>query len=728
MKIGSLYKANLELNITLAGTITHAGKILAAILPPLPPSSNPVFGKEYINHALTGPHGFLHANEATSITLPVPWYCNSDLATLEMDTSVTTTLDITPENGNYGTLLLIVMNPLSPSSGSSNSLVLTIEAVFRALDVVVPTPRFVKWVPQSSFGKAMTGLKNSLVSPVKSFAGDFIDKAANSLFSFIGLHNPNIPTLAERDIIISRNLPNTSDAPQFFEKLDPYTQFDRIMQSPLFGSEVDEMATSYVTNKRQFIGSFVVKDTDPIGTLKWIRPISPQQGGISLSSYQLYCANNLELMHSLHRAWRGDLEIIIESVMNNKQNVRLRVLKMYNPTIDCLSNSPTYESIANAPSALLTYTGGGQEHVISLPYLCRNDLTPCSENLNFEALFHGLYYIYVAQPLANSDGSPTTIEFNVYIKGTDSLSFYGYPVKDLIPAAFPLIPVNIPMSEPVFSPQSKIEVMNRSQPQDTSISKDDKVGVSLHTERLFKNVDIRNLIRRMYKTKASVGIALQPNAIFDNIVPLNRFIGETAYTQDVADASTPITHISRMYYSKSVGFKFQLALQAFNKTGFPTNVQTTIFYVPPNMDFDGTATVIGSPVNPSMIEPVPLPTFLTPLNFVEIPAIDDNIRLFEFTIPDVTLYKFMGSPMKYYAQPPIYPESYSTNDFGSLYIRYTNTDEQEIQFKSNFIFGLTDESRFGHHTMAVPFYIDKKYGPYVTDVFKAPGIYFGGFL
>jgi len=150
MKIGSLYRANLELNITLAGTITHAGKILAAVLPPLPPGVNTLSGVQLINHALTGPHGTLNANEATSITIPVPWYCNADLATLDMDDTTTPTLDIVPVNGNYATFALIVMNPLSPSEGSSQELTVTIEAIFKNLDVVVPTPRFVKWVPQFS--------------------------------------------------------------------------------------------------------------------------------------------------------------------------------------------------------------------------------------------------------------------------------------------------------------------------------------------------------------------------------------------------------------------------------------------------------------------------------------------------------------------------------------------------------------------------------------------------
>lgn len=153
MKIGSLYRADLVLNISMAGTITHAGKILVGALPPLPPG-NINSSKEWINIIESGPHAALYANEATSVLLNIPWYCNSDLATLDMDTTLSTSLDITPINGNYCNLMFLVQNPLAPSTGSSQSLSIIIEACFKNLDIVVPTPRLVQWVPQSLMSAA----------------------------------------------------------------------------------------------------------------------------------------------------------------------------------------------------------------------------------------------------------------------------------------------------------------------------------------------------------------------------------------------------------------------------------------------------------------------------------------------------------------------------------------------------------------------------------------------
>nr|URG14450.1 MAG: capsid protein [Picornaviridae sp.] len=748
MKIGSLYRADLVLNISMAGTITHAGKILVAALPPLPkyPFAGPTLaGAEdvWVNTLLSGPHAYLHANEATSVMLTIPWYCNSDMATLDMDLTSANTLDITSSNGNYATLVFMVMNPLAPSAGSSTSLTIVIEACFKHLDILIPTPRYVSWVPQSGIRSTLVGLKETIKKGVRAVSGDFIDGAIDWLASWTGLHNPNDPTIKERNIIASRNFPNVVDAPQFFEKLDPNTAFNRIVKGPIFGSDVDEMSISHITSKKQLLGQITVKTSDPIGTLYWARPISPFQGGYQNSQEEIICANNIELMHSLHRAWRGGLIITIESVMNNKQQTKLRLLKLYNPTLDILTSTPAYATIANAPSALMEFTQGGQEHEISLPYLCRNDLTPCSENLSFEALFHGMYYIYLAQPLANSEGSPTSVEFNIYMHGDKDLAFYGYVSKELEDAFFPLYYTNTTTVESTthvplvkFRPQSgrgdSIRVMNEPQKQTNDIAEDHKASCVSHFDRLIPNLDIRPLIRRMYPRRKTNSRYLNEKEIATEIIPLADIIGESIYQEKTEDYSTPMTIISKMYYGKTAGFKFQLRLAdtSYNLTPIPSVsprdfsfVNVFIMYVPPNFTFDSiTATVRGAPVNPLAIEANNLPTHRTPFPFQDIPVVFNAITsVYEFTIPDVTLYKFMGSPNKFFAalEDAILPEPLSTQDFGSIYIRYENTSRiEKVYFKTDLYVGLTDESRFGHHTIATPFRINKKNSPY----YDTPGL------
>lgn len=545
-KMASYGRPDLVLNASMAGTITHAGCVLMGVLPPMP--AYPTANKSLINTILTGPHAFLHANEATSIVVPAPWYCNADLATTDMDQTqgYQTTLDITETNGNYATLVFMVLNPLAPSTGSTNSLKIVVEACFKNFDLAVPTPRYVTWLPQSGRKKkntqttpelmsfmninydeidrvarehslevwgtmsdvrrrtfisrlravapyvsigttliglilrlafsmlaeeenervfepqsgivsaiagGLSGLLDSTAAGIKKVTGDAIDAGRGLIKDYTGLHNPNVPEIHQRVISSETNFVNYTDTPQFFEKLDPFTKFNRIVSEPIFGSTLDEMAITNIVTKKQFLGTFAVSINDNIGTMKWARPISPFQGGDGLvqANTAIQCYNNLELLHSFSRGWRGGLKLTIQSVMNNKQQCKLRVIKMYNPSVNVTTGYPAYKSIVNAPTHLLEFTQGGQEHEVKLPYLCRNDITPCASNTSFEAMFHGMYYIYVAQPLVVSDSSPNQIEFNIYLSGEDDLTFYGYSTAVTYHSNYGILsnPTSIKASHPV---------------------------------------------------------------------------------------------------------------------------------------------------------------------------------------------------------------------------------------------------------------------------------------
>jgi hypothetical protein len=899
-KMGAYGRPDLYLNISMAGTITHAGTVLVAVLPPLP--QYPIGEvKQLINTMLTGPHAFLNANEATSVALPVPWYCNTDLATLdmEMDDTYMSSLDITGTNGNYATLVYLVLNPLRPSTGSSTSLNIVVEACFKHFDIVVPTPRFVTWVsqsgktkkiktvdiamtnpnyeyqvdtvantklsiskdrlkylkyvailsslgicigksadlmlemgvfvPQSAVLSGISGLFDMAAGGLKTIAGDAIDAGRGFVREITGLHNPNIPAITERDIIGSTNFTNATDIPQFFEKLDPYSRYNRIVKEPIFSTTEDEMALTHITAKKQFLGNFTVSSADAVGTLKWIRPISPYQGGYeaSVDGFGRVSANNLELLHSYSRGWRGGLKLHIQSVMNNKQQVKLKVLKMYNPSVNARTKYPSYKSIANAPSALLEYTAGGQEQIVDLPYLCRNDICPRGELLETEAFFHGMYYIYVAQSLVVSDGSPTTIEFNVYLSGDKDLTFYGYANSNTFHSNFALfippvlkttktatklttkkvklnhhkfIPARF-RTDPIFKkfleqakyteaevdmlelsnklalesvmretgytlanlldprnhalvenqyvtqlhipkivnwkPQaSTIKVMNEPQKQEFESHGSNPEANATHSTRMLPTIDIRPLIRRMYKTSSNP-LVLQSQDFEVVSIPLSSFIGENpAYWN-----YSPIETISRMYYGKTVGFKFRVAITSEDSTQDLTHLGFRVYYVPQNLTINYvTKTVLGSLVNTAAF---PSPLELS--NIGEIPFTNITLphhssagqEVYEFTIPDTSYYKFMGSPNKFYnfdsndVSPLL-----STSDFGDIILQYSNKTDKTMNIVTEFYIGLTDESRFGFHAIAPPFKVEKKTSYYLGDgetaianISATPNsyIYYGGF-
>lgn len=432
MKIASYYRSKMKLVVSMAGTITHAGCVLVGVIPPLPADFTFATPQpRLINTILSGPHAFLHANTASTVELDVPWYCNTDLATLDMElpsATYTPAADITVLNGNYATFVAFVLNPLQPSTGSSTTLNITVEAIFENLDILVPCPRYVEYTAQGFFSEIKNGIANAASTYTKSFVGDGLDLLGGWL-GITGLHNPNNAEIQDVMIKNDVNRQNMVDGIQHFEKLDPYAHFDRITHEPIFNTTIDEMDIRHIVSKRQYLGTFKVEDTDTIGTKLWIRPISPYQGGIFKqfgSTTKGVIANNIELLHLLSRAWKGTIKITLQSVMNNKQQIKLRSLLTYGPSIKAGSGYPKYNDILQAPSHLMEFTEGGQELSFNLPCLSRNNLIYCMTDSSSEAIFHGIYYIFVAQQLATSAGSPNQIYFNVFYELSPDFMFYGY--------------------------------------------------------------------------------------------------------------------------------------------------------------------------------------------------------------------------------------------------------------------------------------------------------------
>jgi hypothetical protein len=827
-------------------------------------------------------------------------------------------LDINLNNGNYGTLVFIVMNPLSVAAGSTNSLSIIVEACFKNFDMVIPTPRYLTWapqtgkmsmlnpcydnftklqecldqidafaeeeakaekpkskfariikrarlvmmlaslsslsvtlfnalkevdldlldcVPQSSIkmepqagvlatigGAIVPGLVGTVVEGGKKLAGDLLDHLGGMFRKWTGLHNPNTATIKERLITTRTNFPNMIDGEQFFEKLDPHANANRIVKEPIFGTDIDEMDITHITSKDQFLGSFTVNINDDMGKLLWNRPISPFQGGTDLAADGIISTNNLELMHTVHRAWRGGLKLKIQSVMNNKQQVKLKVIKYYNPSTRSVNAQPQYLSIVNAPSHLLEFTQGGQCLEVDLPYLCRNALCPRAENTDFEGLMHGMYYVYVAQPLVASDGSPTSVEFNVYMCGDKDLQFYGYTTanlgyQDFVPPSMPLAIVDtesflpldklimydtgvLPPAESVnvasylklatreknrlaklyslppnyfedvknlriengiisaikpineamrvaqkkkvikMKPQSgTLEVMNEPQDQHVDLAAQRTSEPIEHT-RLIPTINLRDVFRRMYKT-TSVHREIGPSDSFTEVIQLGSFLYEIPNEFNY----TPFGMLSRMYYGKTVGFKmrivYTLTPSLEDSLRDIKDLNMRIFYQPQNLNLNRDAyTITSAPVNissyvsmlnTSTIGEPPMTYQIAPV------SVTGNSITFEFVIPDTSFYKFMGSPSKFQTFSGSTPSQYlSTSDFGSLVLQLTNLNQvvQAGYIKEIFV-GLTDESRFGFHSIAAPFRVRKSLAYYLGTSTSATApllnnlntiVYKGGFL
>lgn len=700
-KIASLYRCDLELVISVAGTITHSGCVVAGVIPPIFGVIDTSLSQlALINTILTGPHVRLFANEATSCILKVPWYCNTEMATLDLEPKTTylPSIDITPINGNYGTLVFLVLNPLSPSAGSSTSLKITVEAVFKSLDMRVPTPRYVRWVTQSSFLTTMgTALADNLASKAKTVSADFIDKARSYLRARTGLHNPNSAIIAQRVITTERNFLNTIDTQTYFETLDSKLGTNRIVDCPIFNTSTDEMMLQHILSKKQYLGSFRVNVNDTTGTLLWSRPISPNQFTFNNSQSANTFSNNIRLIHSLSRAWRGDLKITIEAVMNNKQQVKLRLLQMYNPSVSCISSFPDYRTILNAPSHLMEFSAGGQTHEIILPYLCRNELTPCAVDQYAESLFHGQYYIYVAQPMANSGDSPVDIYFNVYIQGTPSLQFFGYatnPLQTIFPAPIIAPPINFS-----FTTQS-MNVMNEPQKQDDKTPETDPID---YVNRLQRIDSVRDFIRRTYNV-AKYSKVLTPGF---NFIPfdIDQIYGESPST--VPSWDNPMRALASMYYGKFPSTRFQLRVLSYKKDK-TENIATSVYYFPQQQYAYAPEGLTYGTIITEAIASLTLgdQNIDFPVPYQNIPITwNQTLSSNEFAIPNTSLFKFVGGPKKNNARAYLDPDhKFATQDCGALVFVLFNPYTEDFPVELLVNAGASDECRFGFHSVA----------PYVT--------------
>lgn len=698
MKMGAYYRSKLKLNVSMAGTITHAGTILVGVIPP---TEQGIIGPQraLVNTVLSGPHGFLSANEATSLLLDVPWYCNTDLASLDLEEgagSPASSLDTSYTSGNYGTLVALVLNPLQPSDGSSKSLEIVFEAIFENLDILVPTPRYLRF--ESFHNESLTVAGSQLIDSgfkfVRTVVGDGIDWVRGKVRSYTGLHNPNFASINERVVVTPHNFLNAVDTLQYFEKLDPHAHNDRVIEEPIFNTTVDEMNIKHILSKKQYLGTFKVNANDGIGTLLWSRPISPYAGG--LYNYEVTLANNIELLYKLSKAWRGKIKIYIQSSMNNKQQLKLRLLSLYNPSKSILTGTPVYSTALNAPSHLMEFTAGGQIQEVELPYLCRNEITQTTKDLNLDAIFHGEYYLYLAQKLANSTDSPQDVFFNVYYSCED-VSLYGYSTEYGTSGRLIAVPglreEDVVKENLEFRNESKITVMNEPQNQRDILNVDRSGDETVYDRhRLVPLTHVRDIVRRMYRTNTPLELQVAGKSTKFIPVHLATFIGEF---NSIGASANPLGMISKQYYGKSLGLKVRTILTPIRGIQAPEGFKLVAMYLPPEFCMSPSNALSATGINIS--DPMFSNSAATLAAFPLPLTRQSGDYVAEYEIPNLSPWKFIGAPNKLDSTSP---QTSPLAAMGYLLIGIQNNTDEEATMNIEHLVGFSDESRLGFHSIA----------------------------
>jgi hypothetical protein len=718
------------LKLSLSGTICHQGLLLAAVLPPKT-AAGPysLRGGQMINTFLSGPHAFMGANEATSVCLEVPWFCNTDLATMD-STAVgySPAVDYTSPLGNWANLTIAVLNPLAVGTGVTNTLSVVVEAMFTEFEAYVSSPKTVTFVtvaPTSSFegeSRIITKLADKTADSAKLVTNDFIDNLRSAFRDMTGLHNPNEAELDTKEIMSLRNYANVVDSGTCIEKLDPYSRYDRITNDYIFHTDIDEMMIKEILCKPQYLGSFQITAANTPGALLWCRPMTPWQG---FSTHGSTIANNIEALYFATRAWKGGLKIHIQSSMTNKHYAKLKVIKYYCPITGVVNGYPTMTTILSAPSELLEFSAGNQTLTVDIPYAARTNMLYNTRNTNCNMIHHGMYYVYLAQPLVSGDAVPTTVEFNVYMSCDEDFQYFGYSTErgkitlnGVAPVADAPISDDSSLSKVVnFVGESCVTAKVMNAPSDQCEILDCSTAeIDLDMTRLKPLVNVRDLVRR-FQFAAYAGIPLtgaQFATIRINPAPLVVEDYDGLYR-----GSNAI--IPAMYYGKNMGLKFKLKV-------FGCTV-SQIFYVPQNVSAASTTFYYTIPdlLSPGFKDddalrglfPVPFQEF--PVTWTANPtsAVATSGKasaLYEFTIPNVSMFKFIGGPQK--MDSPNVPSTLAISDLGSFIFQFAENQAGD-PINMTLYYAFTDETRFGYQVIA-PIIQTATLGVGPTAVYNTP--------
>jgi hypothetical protein len=464
------YRTKMKLLIQVAGTPQHQGTVIVAAMP----GSSITPSRDSFNSMLQAPHVFLSANESTPVALEVPFYSQTKLRNTQYLTTVVAPVD----RPWYSSVYFMVVNPLAPPTGGTTTVSIVVHARFIESEFYVPCNNYSSFfLAQAS---VVSGVFDSIASSAKTITGDFIDNVRKYVKNETGLHNPNHPFINSRMIVANRNFNNTVDVPTYVEKLDPYANHDRVCDEPVFYSDRDEMLLSSILQKPQFINTITFTTANTTGAVLFSRPITPLQEKMSQTNTNM--STPLQVFGYMSRFWRGKLKLHIQSCMTNFHYCKLLIARDYSCNASALAGAPLMEDFTNLQTETVEFSGGGQVQTIELPYCSVFEETPIMPVAAGNAMSHGIYYIYLAQPLVYNGSVPTQVYFNIYISAGDDFNFYGYSLNELVP-----------VTQATFEAQAAVPVNPSEQSQ---LLVQDYSIASPHKGKFQPIVSVRDHLRR----------------------------------------------------------------------------------------------------------------------------------------------------------------------------------------------------------------------------------------
>lgn len=778
----TLYRAKISVLLQVAGTPMHQGILIAAAMP-IGFASDPSYvgSSKSLNSLMAAPHVFLNANEQTSTRLRIPFYVNSPLDKTDLDRK---TYNFNFTGTDYSEVAIMILNPLVAPTGGTTSVSMSMHVVFDDVEfyaphtdvsyVPVPVPPLLDLEPQGlvdDLKKAGTKAIDGVFSTVRKLSGDVLDAARSGVRQYTGLHSPNYPMLQSKNYVQSRNVANTTDVPVRFDKMDNFGNHDRICKDFIFETSQDEMDIKYLGSKPQYIGSFVVNTADSAGTLCWSRPITPCQQFESISyvnaaseTINTCSFNNIQqILSYVHRYWRGGIKIHLQANMSNFHFCKLAVARDYSVRTKAMLTYPTFSSVPNLMTEFLEFSAGGQIQTVEMPYVSQMNQLPCLLDWESNAAQHGMYYIYLNQPLVTNGTVATSVSFNVYISLCDDFQFYGYAVNPMrlyyqnvlseIPTEDPPVEEGLvfsidrlraskiePQSASAPVPESSQDELTASENKDTSIISPDFRPVT----------SLRDHIRRFYKVYrrglTSASVTATNGLITLDIADL---LGQRTQliNSPVSDSvASTLDLLSKMYLGCSGGSRFKIVVTGCSSA--------SAWYVPPGFTAlevssgdaiylsciprSRTTTPNAVVTNATMYQNLTTSTALYDSSFsVQCPTVEranyatagyfsayndsggdisyvpDSTSILEFEIPNMSPYKFYGDVTKISRVTSSYLAQSSTSALGHIVIfippmAITNSTVVGVNIAAYVSYD--DVARHGYQvfvpTVIIPAYLD----------------------
>jgi hypothetical protein len=710
--------------------------------------------------------------------LRVPFYVNSPLNKTDLDRS---TINPNFTGTDYAQISLFVLNALVAPTNGSTSLSISVHVVFDDVEFYAPhTDVSYALVPLVAQGliedlkSAGTSAINGVFSSARRLSGDILDALRSGIRTYTGLHSPNQPTIQAKDYVQSRNVANTTDSMVYFDKMDNFSNFDRVCKDFIFETTQDEMDIKYLGRKPQFLGTFSVSTTDTTGTLLWSRPITPAQAFYA-STYVNSDSETIntfrfdsiqQILWYISKYWKGSINIHIQSVMSNFHFCKLAIARDYSVRNGSLTSYPTFSSVPNLMTEFLEFSAGGQIQTVVMPYVSPLNQLPCSIDPVTNAVQHGMYYIYLNQPLVTNGSVSLSAKFNVFISLGDDFEFYGYstnPARIVSSNVLSEVPTSAPPDEEGFEAQasSAVPISDQSDLSGSSYSKTNYKGVD------FRPItNMRDHIRRFYKVFRAGYTAADVLALGGLVtIDVADLIGQKPpfVSADKNSVASTLDILAKMYLGAIGGARFKVVV-----TGTPV---ASAWYVPPSFVCDTTLADVtwtqSSPISTTTVTnaartnkfmyqnltnsdtnidgafSVQCP-IVERANFVkpgsngiyastgEINYLPESTSLIEFEIPNMSPYKFYGDVAKACTISPTarFLRYSPTSNLGHivLYIPPTTTlgpSVTAVGVNVAIFASYDDVARFGYQIFVpninIPAYIAPKPSPLVGNTFYALG-------